>query len=174
MKYLWLTTLSFLQLHGAGVAFQSICRWPRSVEGSEALRLPQAYLAHNHDPLPRPRSWLFAAASWHISPSRRRQMKERQSADSGVAKQKKCWEILLLRVLRALFLEEAWLAWQPQPQPQSVPDHSPLCSGVFPSVIWHFCVGMYLCKWKCAVLGLFYPSSSISLEGRKISANKIK
>lgn len=34
-------------------------------------------------------------------------MKERQSADSGVAKEKKLWEVLLLRVLGILFLEEA-------------------------------------------------------------------
>lgn len=44
---------------------KSICRWPRPGHGldPEALRLPQVYRTHNHDPFPPQRAWLFADAS---------------------------------------------------------------------------------------------------------------
>jgi len=69
---LWLTALSFLPLHGAGVACQSIFRWPRSGQAldTEALRLPQGNLVHSRDPLPPQCAWLSAGASWHVTPQK--------------------------------------------------------------------------------------------------------
>lgn len=148
MKHLWLTTLSFLPLYGAGVACQSICRWPRSGQGldTEALRLPQGYLAHNHDTLPPQCAWLFADASWHMSPqkeadegkaiSRQRGGQREKALGSSPSQGPACFN-----------LEEAWLAWQSATAMDDAWIQPSVFECVFQGIIWHFCVGTHRHRW---------------------------
>lgn len=160
---------------------KSICRWPRPGHGldPEALRLPQVYPTHNQDPLPLQCAWLFADASWHMSSQKERDEGKAISRQRGGQREKALGSSPSLGPV--YFISWRGLIGLTVSHRHGQCLNTALCVQVcFQGVIWHFCAGMYWCKWDkerhpemCSSRSLFHPSSSISLEGWKPSKKEI-